>query len=493
MTTNNTLFINNKEVYDFYTSHNIDFEAMNIKLMDMLKKIIDGNSLNDGLADKLFKSISNIEHKFDTFESSANKYNSDLLLSLSNQLNSSRKEHIDNIKDILSSNINNISPLIKESTSSIISIINNFVPKNQENTQLPLLFQNMQSQIINETLKLTESKLTKSDITEFINQINNTWNNTQSNMSSLISATESRLESKILTNDKNTNELKYLLSNNLSSQQQTNNDITLMLKKFDNSSSKGAISEIIMYNVVLELFPSAQVDYVSDQKETGDIILIRNDKPKILIENKDHTTKNVPKQEIDKFIRDCEIQNCCGILFAQHKGIANKQNYELQVNNRNVLLYVHEVNFDINKIKMAIDIVENFKIKLDEISIDNNDYVIEKNTLEDINKDFVNYTNQKCSLLKIVKDFNDNINKSITDLKLPSLEKYLSTKFAMSSNQSSDNVCKYCEKYVPKSMPQHYRYCTAKQEFDIKAISTISNVINTTVPTQETIDVAIIY
>jgi hypothetical protein len=29
-------------------------------------------------------------------------------------------------------------------------------------------------------------------------------------------------------------------------------------------------------------------------------------------------------------------------------------------------------------------------------------------------------------------------------------------------------MCKYCEKFVPKSMSQHYRYCTAKRDFDIK-------------------------
>jgi len=38
------------------------------------------------------------------------------------------------------------------------------------------------------------------------------------------------------------------------------------------------------------------------------------------------------------------------------------------------------------------------------------------------------------------------------------LEKYLSSKFAYSFNQN-DNICSYCEKYVPKSLAQHLRYC----------------------------------
>ena len=186
-----------------------------------------------------------------------------------------------------------------------------------------------------------------------------------------------------------------------------------------------------------------------------------------MIENKDHDSKNVPKHEVDKFIRDCEIQNCCGIMFAQHRGITNKQNFEIQINNGNVLLYVHEVNFDVDKIKTAIEIVESFKIKLDEVVVKEDGCIIEKDVLEDINKEFILYTNQKYTLLKLVKDFNEKMNASIQELKMPNLEKYLSSRFAFSSNQT-DNVCKYCEKFIPKSLSQHYRYCSAKKDFEIK-------------------------
>ena len=85
----------------------------------------------------------------------------------------------------------------------------------------------------------------------------------------------------------------------------------------------------------------------------------------------------------------------------------------------------------------------------------------------DNNKYVINYVNQKYILLKLVKDFNEKMNSSITELKMPNLEKYLSSRFAFSSNQA-DNMCKYCEKFIPKSMSQHYRYCIAKRDFDIK-------------------------
>ena len=84
-------------------------------------------------------------------------------------------------------------------------------------------------------------------------------------------------------------------------------------------------------------------------KEKGDILFMRQGKPKILIENKDHDSCNVPKHDVEKFIRDCDIQNCCGIMLAQNTGITHKKNFEIQVNNGNVLLYVTNVNFDVDK------------------------------------------------------------------------------------------------------------------------------------------------
>ncbi len=216
------------------------------------------------------------------------------------------------------------------------------------------------------------------------------------------------------------------------------------------------------------MFPCAQLEHVgNEQKETCDIVLIRNNKPKILIENKDHETKNVPKHEVDKFIRDCELQNCCGIMLAQHRGITNKKNFEIQINNGNVLLYIHETKFDVDKIKIAIEIVEIFKMKLNELVMKDTNYIIEKDMLEDINKEFVIFANQKHTLLKLMKDFNEKMNFSLNELKMPTLEKFLSSKFAFSSIQT-DNNCKYCEKFIPKSMTHHYRYCSEKQDFEIK-------------------------
>jgi len=261
-------------------------------------------------------------------------------------------------------------------------------------------------------------------------------------------------------------DMKEIFHENNHAQTQLQRSITEVLKKFGNSSGKGAISENILYNMLVPQYPSAQIEYVGDQKESGDILFMQTNRPKILLENKDHTTCNVPRADVEKFIRDCEINQCCGIMFAQHRGITNKQNYELQIHNGQVLLYLHEVEFDMHKISLAIDIVENFKIKLDEIGTMKQGHLIDNRVLEEIHRDFQNFVAQKQALLKLNKDMTDKMTEKINDLKMPNLDQYLSSRFAFSSKQQNMN-CKYCQTYVPKSMSQHYRYCSMKPADDV--------------------------
>ena len=469
--------INNKEVFEFYTKHSLDFECMNVLFVNILKKLINNidNSLNTNIASKLLENVNMLYSKVDTIGNNIVQYHNDISNVLSLKFNEYRKEYINDIKLILNSNnVEHITPLIRETNNHLLdrttNIINDLIPRNQEllSRDINANFKLLQSSILSETSKLLNSSLDKKTIDDFLHNINSTMGQTHHTLTTLISSSENRIETKITDSEKKLNEIKEIFTENNSSQQLLQNNVTEMLKKFEKGSCKGNISEHVTYNILLSLFPCAQIDHVgNEQKETGDIVLVRNNKPKILIENKDHDSKNVPKNEVEKFIRDCEIQNCSGIMLAQHRGITNKQNYEIQINNGNVLLYVHEVNFDVDKIKTAIEIVESFKIKLDEISVKEEGCIIEKDILEDINKDFISFVNQKYTLLKLLKDFNDKMNSSINELKMPNLEKYLSSRFAFSSNQC-DNLCKYCEKYVPKSLLQHYRYCSAKKEFNIK-------------------------
>lgn len=477
-TKNFTLSVNNQEIFEFYKNNHLDFESMNLLFVSILKKLI-GNmdtSLNSTIANKLLENFSVLNSKIDHIGGSINKTQGELSSSINTRLNEYRKEYMDDIKLILTStNVEQISPLIKESNSNLLTntsnIIHELIPKNNEilSKDINANFKLLHSSIVKETGKLLTSSLDKNTIDHFFNNMNQTLGNSQQALTTIISSSETRIENKLLENEKKINEMRDIFLENNKSQQLLQGGVTDILKKFEKGVGKGNISENITYNILLSSYPNAQIENIGDsQKEMCDIVFKRTNGPTILIENKDHENRNVPKQDIEKFIRDCEIQDCCGIMLAQHRGISNKQNFEIQIHNGNVLLYVHEVNFDPEKIKMAIDIVEHFKIKLDQVSIKDDGCAIERETLDEINKEYNHFITQKTFLLKTLKDFNEKMNFSITEMKMPELERFLFSRFAFSSNQSTDSICKYCEKFIPKSMLQHYRYCSAKKDIDLK-------------------------
>lgn len=453
------LSINNKEIFDFYNEFSLNFEEMNILFYNLLKQIIKSSdhSINENSIITILNKINYLEQKINNNQNQ-----------ISLQLNDYKNDFINNMKLILiSNNTEYILPSIKEISNNLIDktklILNEIIPQNQINIsrEIDNNFKLFQSQIIQETSKLINFPINQKTIDDFINNSNQSTNETINKITNLISLTENKIDNKLLSNNSKIENIEKIIVENNFNNELLQKNITNILKKFEKGVGKGNISENILYNILLENFPSASIIYTGNEtKESGDIIFQRYNMPKILIENKDHTSCNVPKQDVEKFIRDCNIQNCSGIMFSQNRGISNKSNFEIQINNGNILLYVHNVNFDIDKIKTSIELIEQFKIKYDEINTDNNTINIENSLLEEINREFNNYLNQKISLLKIVKDFNDKINTSINELKMPTLENFLSKNFALSTNITKENnICQYCNKSIPKSVKRHLKFC----------------------------------
>lgn len=459
-----TLTLRNKQIYDFYHNHNLNFEQMNILLFNMLQQIMHNNdqAFHHTIAQALLDKLTNMEQTIqlqqqDTLHKIQQAHHT-YTLQLQQLLLANHTEHI--------------TPLIKETNNMLIerttNIMREIIPhtNSQLSHHMEQQFQILQTQLNHQTEQLISKHINQQNIDDFIQQSNTSLSHTIQTLTTLLATTEQRIDQKLNNTHKSIQDVQQTVQHQHFETDKLQKSVYDMLKKFEKGSGKGNVSENVVYNILLSLFPCAQIDYVGNEmKETGDIVLIRTNKPKILIENKDHDTCNVPKADIDKFIRDCEIQQCCGIMLSQNRGIANKDNFELQIHNGNVLLYVHNVHFDTDKIKTAIEIVEQFKLKFDELNLHQHSLTIDASILEEINKEFNKYTTQKHSLLKLVKDFSDKINSSILELKMPNLEQFLSKHYATSAKQT-DNICKYCERFIPKSMSQHYRYCTEKKRID---------------------------
>lgn len=481
---NITLSCCSKKVFDFYKEHpNIDFLVMNEIFTDIMIKLYQdmNSSLNNNVAHQLLSTIQGLQTQLSLVSENVNKIQADTLINFSTKFSDFRREYIEDVKMILSNNTTEkITPLIKEYNGILLDktfiMINDIVPKNNENLtkQIQDSMKQFHSSISEDTNKLLNSTLNQKSFDDFLYSLDGKFTTTLSNsqqiINSIITSSEQRLDTRIgeikTSTENHIHDIKTQTASNQVTQQSLYTDVNELLKKMDVSSSKGKCSENILFNILHSLYPSAQIDLVGEQKETGDIMLIRKNKPTILIENK-NWNKNVVQEEIKKFIRDIDIQKCCGLFLSQNHGIANKENFEINVHNSNVLLYVHEVNNDAEKIKIAIDIIDNFKIKLDELVVsDDAGYNIDKDVLDDINKEYQMFATQKLVQLKTVKDFSQKMIKQIEDLQIPSLDGYLSTRYAFSS---SKYICDDCE-YVAKNqqaMSAHKRACKLKKTASI--------------------------
>ena len=494
----NRFKITKEEIVEFYREHAfLEFENMNLLLVRFLKQFFpltkEKRKENDENENEKDESEEEEDEAWQARKEAYWKRNNITPLKLkagewqpkelSELFTRTFEESKKNTTEMLQQSLvyhttNTFAPVVKDIQSQYFDkmsiLLSEALPKSHVSLQkeMETQFQLFQSSMVAEVLKIISTTLKKQNLDEMVTTLTTNLSTNLTSMMTYYTSTESRITQRMSETDRRISEIKDLANNQYSMQTVLSTNVQEILKKFEKSSGRGNASEHMTYNILLSLYPSAQVDHVgNEQKETGDIILIRNGKPKLLIENKDHTSCNVPRSEVDKFIRDCEIQNCSGIMLAQNRGIANKQNFELQIHQGNVLLYCHEVGFDIQKIKIAIEIVEHFKMKMDEMfHLQNGEEgptIIEKETLNEINGEYQNYAMQKITLLKMVKEFSDKMGHQIGELKFPTLEVFLQKKFAFSGNVKdaageggeTNRKCVFCGKTVPQNMKTHLRFC----------------------------------
>jgi len=477
-----SLTLSNKKVFEFYNEHkNLNFENMNILFVDILDNLLRNTnpSLDSNVAAALLDNMKALQRQVLNIKDTVEKNQTDIGTMFTLKFVDFKRDYMEDMRMILSSNANEkVAPIIKQYNDTLLDktriMINEIIPKNQEilYKSIENTLDHLQKSINNDTNSLMKSSLTKDVLDKFTQSLDEKFSttliNSQSMFNSIITSTEHRISNKLT-------EIKDASVINNSSQSTLCTNVNDLLKKMENSSSKGKLSENILFNVLHSLHPTAQIESVGNIKETGDIIMRRRDKPVILFENKNYD-KNVVQDEVRKFLRDVEHQNCSGIMLAQHYGIANKNNFEIEIHNNNILVYLHKVEYDADKIKAAIDIIDYFKEALGDVESGNGELVnINKETLDDINKEYQNFINNKLLHIKTIKDFQQKLIAQVEDIKVPALEHFLSKLYASSS--SKENTCDYCS-YVAKNvraLTAHHRGCAQKKQHEIDRKERLTN------------------
>jgi len=347
---------------------------------------------------------------------------------------------------------------LREDTDHLLESVNNDSLKEFLNTfelKSSLMLQQVQQPIFTSILS-TEERLNnnianiREMVSTFENKVATIVQGSHQPLLSYINATEERLNTNI-TSVKDCSTSK--------SQEKLFSDLSEFLNKYRNSSLKGQLEQNHLQSVLTDMFPTAEIVNTSNISAMGDFILKRKDLEPILIENKDYDTNVTPK-EIEKFIRDVNDNNYHGIFLSQKTGITSKSNYQIELHNGNILVYVHCVHYEPEKIRIAIDIIDNLRPKLDELDTDDDDNYINKDTLDDINREYQLFATQKNAIITFVKDNQKKLITQLEDLKFSTLNSYLSSKYSFV--QKDGFTCSFCKKYHAtnrKSLSAHERAC----------------------------------
>jgi len=203
-----------------------------------------------------------------------------------------------------------------------------------------------------------------------------------------------------------------------------------------------------------------------------DFILKKQNKTAIMIENKESYT-NIDTEVTDIFISAIKQHKCCGIFISQHSGIINKPNFNIEIYNGNILVYLSNCNYDIEKISNSIEIIYTLQNKLEIFNNETNP-IISNTLLNEINKEYQLFIQYRENIVKLIKENSNTLIKNIDNFKFETLDKYLSTKFVTNLNAGHIHKCNLCNIYTSKSL----KGFAAHKKGCIKKIPLMSSVIN---------------
>lgn len=251
------------------------------------------------------------------------------------------------------------------------------------------------------------------------------------------------------------------LSKHERNQESLTSELTGFLNKYKNNSSiKGNVSEKELYNMLQYLFPTDELVVCTKTTASCDICVNRADPtlPSILFENKDYTA-SVDKEEIKKFERDLHTQKKHGIFISQNSPITFKSNYHIDIIDGLIHLYLPNANYDIDKLKIAVDIVDHLSLKLSSDIVSAGDVRISHTEMSEILNEYKNFATRKTRLLDGIRS---NTKMWIDELDAITLPRIQTLLIHTGNIEKCNLTCTYCMTFTGKnkaSLSAHIKGC----------------------------------
>ena len=463
------LKLNNKRLFDFYSKNpTINIETMNLILLDFLEKLsLDMTQLmQSSFNGQLLSELKELKQQMNSLQES-----------FITKMSDNNKTFIETLKDKLqvsgTENNEKLSQLLNRNTDLFIERMTSLLPKTQDETNKKI--QEHLSQVQrNIQLDIQQYISNKSDtpLQEFISSLETKLVNLQTPIFSLINANQENLSTKIgsvkddLLLTKTTTEKVY-------------SDLNQHLNKYTISSHfKGMCAEIDLNKLLNDAFPTYEIVNSTGETGCGDFMIRKDDENYIMIEMKNHTT-NVDRDEVKKFLRDVGNVKTHAIMISNQCGIIGKPNFHIEIDDSCILIYLHNLQFSTDKIKMAVNVIENLSTKLKVIEKQENEegISIKKEIMDKINNELSAFIESKAKLSQLLKDQHKAALVQIESLDFPDLSLFLQDKYVMKPKKFA---CDMCDRTFDTraQMSAHKKKHTKKEDIENEVVDILPLVEN---------------
>lgn len=216
-------------------------------------------------------------------------------------------------------------------------------------------------------------------------------------------------------------------------------------------------------NILNKLNPTKEIIANVDIDIPCDFIIKNVKEPDLYIENRIIQT-NISIPVIHFFREICKTNKANGILMSQHSGIIGKTNFEIEFIGVNIILYIGNVEYNEELIKIAQDIIFNISITFQSL---NNMYdsTISDDSLNTIKTEYQSFISYKENLYNFISTTHSQIINKLNKLNLINTGVFLSSKFTQ-IDTPKQHICSLCNTYSSNSLKgiaAHKRGCIKKK------------------------------
>ena len=459
MSASYSYILKSPKAIEFYNKNtNLDFNQVNELFIDLIQKIT--NTITESMSVNEVKSLlNNINRKVDIVEQNMGAHQKYIQM-MYERLNEHRDQYVLQMKDIIQNNDKD-----SDITNRLRDINEGLLEKTTYNImqQFPKL---------SEHIYTSQKSLIEISQSQFHEMMNNQKKQLEQNPGSL----ENIIQNQYHTMSTNMMQTIQNVFNNDSMFYRNNMELRQFLEMQKNSTKKGKESENKLEICLTNAFPNGIITDKSGEGKSCDYLLERNEKKDIMFENKDYRT-NVPNEEIRKFTRDVEHQSKHAIMISQNSGIQNKNDFQIDIHKRQLMVFVHFGKYDETKIRMAVNIIdtlENF-INTQESIYGSGNVTFTMEELSEINKEYLQFIGQKNQLIETVKKQQKDVLRQLESFEMPQLTSLLNNNFSNVDQLGYKcELCGYNAKNK-RALVTHQNKCKKKKMENQNSINAVAD------------------